>query len=305
MDDFTSSFWPWFIGVTTIASLVALVWLIRWMTTARKPGEEVDTTGHVWDEDLKELNNPLPRWWLNLFYLTIAFSAVYLVLYPGLAVFPGVLDWSDESRYEREMAAAQERYGPIFEQYLQRDIKALIEDPQAVKIGQRLFSAYCTACHGSDARGVRGFPNLTDNDWLYGGTPAAIEASILDGRQGVMPAWKDTLGREGVIQVAEYVRQLSGRKADPTVAAKGKNLYDQHCTVCHGADGTGNQALGAPNLTDNVWLYGGSQEAIVESIAEGRQGRMPAHRAFLGEAKAHLLATYVYSLSVGAEPAGL
>jgi len=301
MADFTSGFWSWFIAVTTIVSLIALYALGRWMAGTRPGDAQAPTTGHVWDEDLAEYNNPLPSWWLNLYYLTIIFAVVYLVLYPGLGAFPGLLGWTDARQYEQEMAAAEQRYGPLFEQYLDRDIKALIEDPTAVQMGQRLYSAYCTTCHGSDARGVRGFPNLRDNDWLWGGDPAQIKASIMDGRQGVMPPWRDALGDDGVFQVAEYVRELSGRKADPTVAARGAELFATHCAMCHGAGGTGNQALGAPNLTDNVWLYGGSQRRIIETIRDGRSGRMPAHGDFLGEAKVHLLATYVYSLSVGGE----
>lgn len=301
MPDFTSSFWSWFIAVPTIGGFVGLFVLIRWMASVRGRREDLDTTGHVWDEDLEEYSNPLPGWWLNLFYITLLFGAVYLLLYPGLGAFKGVLGWSGLKEYEQEMAAAEDKYGPIFTQYLDTDVKSLVDDPAAVKIGERLFAAYCTTCHGSDARGVRGFPNLRDQDWIWGGSPEAIEQTILAGRQAIMPPWGEALGKDGVFEVAEYVRQLSGRKADPAVAARGEIVFKQTCVACHGADGTGNQALGAPNLTDNVWLYGGSQARIIETITNGRQGRMPAHREFLGEAKVHLLATYVYSLSVGAE----
>ncbi|MCC7414358.1 MAG: cytochrome-c oxidase, cbb3-type subunit III [Gammaproteobacteria bacterium] len=301
MPDFTSGFWSWFIAVPTIGGFLGLFVLIRWMASVRGRREDLDTTGHVWDEDLEEYSNPLPGWWLNLFYITLVFGAVYLVLYPGLGAFKGVLGWSELKEYEQEMAGAEDKYGPIFAQYLDVDVKSLVDDPAAVRIGERLFAAYCTTCHGSDARGVRGFPNLRDQDWIWGGSPEAIEQTILAGRQGIMPPWGEALGKDGVFEVAEYVRQLSGRKADPVVAARGEIVFNQTCVACHGADGTGNQALGAPNLTDNVWLYGGSQARIIETVANGRQGRMPAHREFLGDAKVHLLATYVYSLSVGAE----
>jgi cytochrome c oxidase cbb3-type subunit 3 len=299
MADFTSSFWNWFVIVLTILSIIACFWLIRWMSTGKKkPGEKVDTMGHVWDEDLAELNNPLPGWWLGLFYITLFFGMGYLMLYPGLGNFPGLLDWTSKGQYNEEMEAAKERYEPLFQKYRSQDIVTVAQDPQAVKIGERLFMNYCSTCHGSDARGARGFPNLRDNDWLWGGAPQAIETTILDGRNAVMPAWEASLGgSEGVSDVTEYVLSLSGRDHDGTAAERGKAKFDMFCVACHGADGKGNQALGAPDLTDSTWLYGGTKTSIMETIAKGRQGVMPAHREFLGEAKVHLLAAYVYSLS--------
>jgi cytochrome c oxidase cbb3-type subunit 3 len=301
MSDFAHPFWPWFIGVITIAGILAMVWLIRWMSTppdTQAPG----TTGHVWDGDLTELNNPLPRWWLNLFYITLVFGAVYLILYPGLGAWSGVLGWTDTGQYEREQEAATARYAPLFDQYSARPIVELIDDPAAVKVGQRLFAAYCTTCHGSDAGGVRGFPNLRDSDWLWGGTPEAIETTILNGREGVMPPWGAALTDQQIFDVAEYVRHLSGRRADATIVQRGQQVYQQICVACHGESGTGNQALGSPNLTDNIWLYGGSQARLVETVRNGRHGRMPAHGEFLGSAKVHLLATYIYSLSASDQP---
>lgn len=298
MADFTSGFWSWYISVPTVVGIVALFLLIRWMTGGPAPGASPESTGHVWDEDLRELNNPLPRWWLNLFYITLVFGVVYLILYPGLGAFSGVLGWTDEGRYEREMAKAEETYGPLYEQYLSRDVRELVNDPEAVKVGRRLFVSYCATCHGADARGVRGFPNLRDLDWIWGGSPEAIQQTITNGRQAVMPAWGEILSEDDIFNVAEYVRGMSGRAVDATVAGKGEQVYQQNCAVCHGADGMGNEQLGAPNLTDKVWLYGGSQQRIMETIRQGRQGRMPPHGEFLGDAKIHLLTTYVFSLSV-------
>ena len=297
MSNFTSGFWSWFIALVVILSFAAIFWLIHW-TSRGKPEGKVKTMGHVWDENLEELNNPLPRWWLIMFYITLVFGIGYLILYPGIGIFSGLLGWSQEEQYMQEMQDADARYGPIYEKYLGIDIKELVDDPEAVKLGERLYSTYCTTCHGSDARGVRGFPNLRDHDWLYGGTPEKIKETIMKGRQGAMPAWKDSLGDEGVFQVSRYVQGLSGREVDSVVAYQGKQIYDKNCVICHGADGKGNQAIGAPNLTDNIWLYGGSQKQIIRSIAEGRNGVMPAHKEFLGEAKIHTLAAYIYGLSI-------
>jgi len=302
MADFTSGFWNWYIIIPTVAGIIACFVLIRWLSGAISPEDEGKEMGHVWDEDLVELNNPLPRWWLNMFYITLFFGIGYLVLYPGLGNFAGVLGWTSTGQYEREMALADGKFGPLFEKYRDMDIVAVADDAQARRMGERLFVNYCATCHGSDARGARGFPNLRDNDWLYGGDPAVIEQTILNGRSGVMPAWEAALGGdEGVADMTEYVFSLSGRKVDSAAAVRGQEKYIQLCASCHGADGTGNQALGAPNLTDNVWLYGGTPPRVMDSIARGRNGQMPPHREFLGEDKSHLLAAYVYSLRTGQE----
>lgn len=304
MFDFTSDFWSWFIIVPVVVGLIAMALLNVWMSEKPRPkGEEAKPMGHVWDEDLQELNNPLPSWWLKMFYLTIIFAAVYLVLYPGLGSFKGVLDWTQEGQYETELQKAEASYGPIYQAYLSQDVPVLAADDEAMKTGQRLFGTYCAICHGSDAGGGPGFPNLADNDWLYGGNPAQIKTSITQGRNGAMPAWEAMLGQDGVFNVAEYVLSLSGRKVNAGAAALGKQKYDQLCIACHGIDGKGNQALGAPNLTDKVWLYGGSQRAVMHSITNGRNGRMPKHEGFLDEAKIHLLTAYVYSLSAADKPA--
>jgi cytochrome c oxidase cbb3-type subunit 3 len=302
MADFTSGFWNWYIIVLTTASILACFLLIRWLSGAIKPEDEGKEMDHVWDESLVELNNPLPSWWLKMFYLTLFFGIGYLALYPGLGTFKGLLGWTSLGQYQREVDIADAKYGPLFKKFQEMPIVAVADDPDARRMGERLFVNYCATCHGSDARGARGFPNLRDNDWLYGGAPETIEQTILGGRNGVMPAWGAALGGDaGVADVTEYVFSLSGRNVDQASAARGQEKFAMMCVACHGADGTGNQALGAPNLTDNIWLYGGSAKQVMETIALGRAGVMPPHREFLGEDKVHLLAAYIYSLSTGQE----
>ncbi len=302
MADFTSSFWNWYIIIPTVGGIIACFLLIRWLSGGNLPsGDQAKSMGHVWDEDLEELNNPLPSWWLNLFYITLVFGIIYLLLYPGLGTFKGMLGWTSTSQYQEEMDKADARFGPLFERYREQDIAAVAADPEARRIGKRLYLNYCATCHGSDAGGARGFPSLRDNAWLYGGSPEQIETSILDGRSGVMPAWQDSLGDEGISEVTDYVFSLSGRDVDEAAAARGKEKYQMFCVACHGADGGGNQALGAPSLKDNVWLYGGTRSAVMETLAKGRNGQMPPHKDFLGEDKVHLLAAYVFSLSTGQE----
>ena len=298
MADFNSDFWHWYIAILTVISILACVWLIRWMTSGFEKTDKVEDTGHVWDGDLTELNNPLPRWWLGLFYITLAFGSFYLLLFPGLGKFSGLLDWTSKGQYEQEMERVEAEVGPLFARYQQTPVIDLIKDETALKVGERLYINYCTTCHGSDARGARGFPNLRDGDWLWGGTPDAIKTTLLQGRQAVMPAWEAALGGErGVDEVAQYVLSLSGRATISELAEKGKVKYEMFCAACHGVDGTGNTALGAANLTDDIWLYGGSLTRISESIAIGRNGVMPAQGEFLGEAKVHVLTAYIYSLS--------
>ena len=321
MGNFNDGFWNLFIIVCTLGGIFAMYLLTAMNSRAANPRATepdamqsdaiasrsdrpagdggVETMGHVWDEDLTELNNPLPRWWVILFYLTLVFSVLYLVLYPGLGSNAMLLGWTQVKEYEAEMAQAEERYGPIYEEFVNLPIEQVAADPRALRIGERLFASYCAVCHGSDARGVPGFPNLRDDAWQWGGEPDRIKASILAGRNAVMPGWRDALGGDaGVEEVTAYTLSLSGRTDDDAEkAAAGKERYDALCVACHGADGTGNPALGAPSLTDDVWLYGGSEAAVRHSIAEGRQGRMPAHGEFLGEARVHVLAAWVRSLS--------
>ena len=290
--------WSWYIVILTAVNILACFWLIRW-NSKRRVGEaaEGDTTGHTWDGDLQEFNNPLPRWWLWMFYLSIFFGIGYLIIFPGMGNYKGTAKWSEVGQYNAEMQAADLKYGPIFAAYAKQPIPELAKDPKAMATGQRLFLTYCAGCHGSDAGGAPGFPNLTDKDWLYGGEPETIQTTILDGRNGMMPPMGMGLPDEQVDQLVAYVLRLSGREADSPKVEAGKKLFQTMCVVCHGPDGKGNTAMGAANLTDNIWLYGGSPGTIKQTIKAGRNGTMPAHREFLGEEKVHLLAAYVYSLS--------
>jgi len=310
MSEFTSGFWDFYIGVITVAGILACAVLLQSMSR-RWAASDPDTTGHVWDEDLGEYNNPLPRWWIWLFYLTIAFSLVYLVLYPGLGSWSGSYKWTSAGEHEGEVRRAEAQYGPRYARYAGQDLKQLAADPEARAIGQKLFLINCAQCHASDGAGGKGFPNLTDKDWLYGGDPETIKASIMNGRNGVMPALGAVLGDEGTKDVLNYVLSLSGRAHDSARAGRGKEKFATICAACHGPDGRGNQTLGAPNLTDNIWEYGGSEADIIETITKGRginaltpgASAMPAHKELLGEAKVHILAAYVYSLS-NPRPAG-
>lgn len=302
MSDFTSEFWHWYVALISLASIVGcgvLLWSQSKVRESVKPGESAELHGHVWDDDLTEYNNPLPRWWMWLFYLTIFFALGYLAVYPGLGAFGGQFAWSSRGAYEQEVRDADAQFGPLFAKYQQIDIPTLAKNPEAVAMGQRLFLTYCATCHGSDAGGAKGFPNLRDSDWLYGGEPSAIEASILNGRTGAMPVLTAAIGGEvGVGELVQYVRSLSALKHDKAVALRGKEKFAV-CSGCHGADGKGMPAIGAPNLTDGTWLYGSSEETIAETIRLGRNGIMPAQKERLGEARVHLLAAYVYSLGGG------
>ena len=309
MSDFTHGFWPIYISVITVVSIVGTFFFLRSQTTRKlAPGEKPELIEHTWDEDLQDFNNPLPRWWLGLFYGTLLFAVAYLALWPGLGNFAGVLGWTQVGEYEEEVKAAEAKFQPVYAGFMQQDIATVAADPNARAIGKHLYLTYCSQCHGSDAAGARGFPNLTDADWLYGGDPDTIKATLTDGRAGVMPALGDALGADGTRQVANYVLSLSGRQHDAALAAAGKTKFEENCAACHMPGGTGMQAMGAPNLTDKVWLYGGSEGAIIESIARGRNGVMPALAQTLGttsnkDAKLHLLAAYVYGLGGGQPPA--
>lgn len=285
--------WNVLIVLATAGGLLGLYFLTYRKSTKRRSEDE---PGHVWDEDLAELHNPLPRWWVIMFYLTMIFAVVYLALYPGLGSLHSMLGWSSKRQYQEEMHAASERYGPLFERFASTPIETLSVDPEARAMGERLFAAYCATCHGADARGGVGFPNLTDDDWLYGGDPKSIETTILDGRRGAMPPWGSVLGDEGIEAVTQYVLSLSGRSTSKKQVEAGKAKFQQLCVACHGPLGRGNPRLGAPNLTDDIWLYGGNATVIAQTVSHGRQGTMPAHRDFLGTAKVHLLAAYVHGL---------
>lgn len=288
------------ISIPTLLNIAAIVVLLWW--TSRRRGSdarttaEPETTGHVWDEDLREYNNPLPRWWLGLFVLTVIFGLVYLALYPGLGTFKGANNWTQEAQYESQSRQAEAQLARTFAPYEKAPLDTLERDPTALRVGKNLFLNNCAGCHGSDARGAPGFPNLVDHDWLWGGTPETVLTTIRDGRTGVMPAWKPVLGSEGVENVLTYVMSLSGRKLPAGDAAAGQKTFEQICSACHGPEGKGNVALGAPNLTDSVWLNGGALATIRDSISYGRQGQMPAHLERLGETRTKLLAAYVLSL---------
>lgn len=300
MSDFTSQFWNWFVAIVTVASLLGCVVLLASMSArkVRKTSDgKVANTGHVWDEDLVELNNPLPLWWMWLFYITLVLGAGYLVLYPGAGEFQGTLRWTSASEYNREMAESERLVRPIYAAFAGVDVKAVARDPKARAIGERLFSINCAQCHGSDAGGSKGFPNLRDSDWLYGGEPEEIKASITNGRHGMMPAHKSALGETEIWNLAHYVLSISSRLHNADRAAKGKATFLSTCAACHGLDGKGNVAIGAPNLTDDVWLFGGTEKSIVETITNGRSNQMPAHKELLDSDKIHLLTAYVYSLS--------
>jgi len=296
MSDFTSGFWGFYISVLTLGGVAFCAYILVKMSR-RKAAGDPDQTGHVWDEDLAEYNNPLPRWWVWLFWITIVFGLAYLWIYPGLGTWRGASHWSSREQYEGEMQVAERQFGPLYQKYAGVDLKAVAADPDARAIGQKLFMTYCTQCHASDARGGRGFPNLTDDDWLFGGEPDVIKTTIMNGRNGIMPAFGPALGPEGVRDTANYVRSLSGLGHDAARAARGKAHFTTYCAACHGVDGKGNRAVGAPNLTDAIWLYGPSEATIAETITGGRNIVMPAHKDFLGEARVHLLAAYVYGLS--------
>jgi cytochrome c oxidase cbb3-type subunit 3 len=290
-----------FIAVVVLANIGAALWLIWW--TARGSGDVApQQTTHVWDDDLTEFNNPLPRWWLWLFLLSIAFALGYLVVFPGLGNFPGLAHWTQVSQYQEEDLAARRSLEQRFAAFNGKSLTELSTDPSAMATAKNLFALNCSACHGSDARGAKGFPNLTDQDWLWGGSEQTIYQTIAQGRDGLMPAWGPVLGHDGVEQVMAYVLSLSGRRPSDaavpaTVLAGGKALFTTMCAACHGADGTGNQAVGGPNLTDKIWLYGGSVNDIRETITNGRTNHMPPHLERLGDTKVRLLAAYVLSIS--------
>ena len=301
MSDFTNGFWDWYITLICLAGIAGCGLLLYSQSTVRvkigADGKAEQTTGHVWDEDLTELNTPMPRWWMWLFYLTIVFGLGYLVLYPGLGSYAGQLGWRSAGAYDQEVRAADAQYGPVFAAYAAKDVPTVAADPQAHQIGERLFMNYCAQCHAADARGNKGFPNLTDSDWIHGGDPLAIETTIRAGRHGQMPPMGAAVGSDRDVEnLAHYVRSLSDLPADPLKAAQGKPKFVA-CAACHGPGGGGNTALGAPNLTDKVWLHGGDLATIMETINKGRDNRMPAFSPILGDEKVHVLAAYVWSLS--------
>lgn len=296
MSDFFSNGWSVFIGVTTVISILACLLLLI-VASRRKVMADDNSTGHVWDGDLTELNNPLPRWWMILFVLTIFCGGAYAFLYPGLGSNTGSLGWTSKNEYQAEQDQAQKAMAAVYQQYAGMNAEQLAKNPAAMGIGERLFVNNCAACHGSDARGSKGFPNLTDRDWLYGGSLETIEETITNGRQGMMPPMAAAVGTpEDVRNVANYVLSLSGSPHNALQAYLGKQKFVA-CAACHGPTGTGTQALGAPNLTDNIWLHGWGEDAIVAMVNNGKTNVMPAHGSRFTKEQIHVLAAYVLSLS--------
>ena len=299
-----TSFWSWYITLLSLGTIAALVWLLLATRKGQRHDSTEETVGHSYD-GIEEYDNPLPRWWFMLFVATVLFALGYLALYPGLGNWKGMLPgyeggWTQVKEWQREMDKANEQYGPLYAKFAAMPVEEVAQDPQALKMGGRLFASNCSVCHGSDAKGAYGFPNLTDNDWLYGGEPETIKTTIMGGRQAAMPAWRDVIGEEGIRNVAAYVRSLSGRDVPEGINAdveQGQKIFATNCVACHGPEGKGTHAMGAPNLTDNIWLYGSSFGQIQQTLRYGRNGRMPAQQDHLGNDKVHLLAAYVYSLS--------
>ncbi|WP_372527742.1 cytochrome-c oxidase, cbb3-type subunit III [Piscinibacter sp.] len=296
MSDFFSNGWSVFIAVVTVAGLVACLALLI-VASRRKVMAGDNSTGHVWDEDLRELNNPLPRWWMILFVVTVIFAGIYVALYPGLGSIKGTLGWTSANEYQGEQDKARVAMAPVYAKFAAMPAEALAKDPQAMAIGERLFINNCAACHGSDARGSKGFPNLTDSDWLYGGTHEKIKETITQGRQGAMPPMAAAVGTAADVRnVANYVLSLSGSPHNSIAAQLGRSKFGA-CAACHGVDGKGNQAIGAPNLTDKVWLHGWGEDAIVAMVNNGKVNVMPAQAGRLSTEQIHVLAAYVWNLS--------
>ncbi|MFY3162722.1 cytochrome-c oxidase, cbb3-type subunit III [Achromobacter xylosoxidans] len=300
MSDFVSGFWGYFISIVAVGGVVFCVTLLysqrRWLG-ARPAGGQADDTGHVWDDDLTELNNPVPGWWTWMFLLACAVALGYLFLMPGLGTYQGLLDYSSADEVARQQARMAEAVRPIYARFETMTVPQIAADAGAREIGQRLFLNTCAQCHGSDAKGGPSFPNLADTDWLYGGSPEAITQTITYGRIGVMPAWKAAIAPKAAGDIAQYVRSLSGLDADPERVLRGQRGYQTYCIACHGVDGKGNQVLGAPNLTDEVWLYGSSEASIVKTILDGRENHMPAHGDILTPVQIKLLTAWVWGLS--------
>jgi cytochrome c oxidase cbb3-type subunit III len=296
-----STFWSLWVIVLTSLCLILVTWvLFANRKAAVQPGHDPNdkTTGHEYD-GIVEYNNPLPRWWFVMFVLSIIFALGYLVLYPGMGNWKGTLGWTSVGELKADQQDALAQYAQSYDLYKNIPIPELAKNPDAMAMGFRLFANNCAQCHGADGGGNYGFPNLTDNDWLHGGTPEKILETLVKGRQAAMPAWASILGEEKVVAVSEYVLKLSGSEHDAAVAAKGAPVFAENCSVCHGQDGKGQQSVGAPNLTDNIWLYEGTRENIRQTIRAGRVNQMPAQEHSLMPEKIHLLAAYVYSLSQG------
>jgi len=297
MSDFTSDFWHLYVAGLTLVSIIACAVLLWISGTTKVKARDDNTTGHVWDGDLQELNNPLPKWWVWLFIITVVFALAYGVLYPMFGNYAGVLGWSSQGQHTAEVKRHQETIAPLYARFTAMPPEQLAGDAAALAVGERLFMNNCAQCHGSDARGAKTFPNLTDADWLYGGEPATIKATITEGRHGMMPPMAAAVGSaEDVRNLAHHVLSLSGSPHDSVRAAQGRNKFGA-CAACHGMDGKGNTALGAPNLTDGIWLHGWGEEAVVRAITNGISNQMPAQNVVLNADQIHVLTGYVWGLS--------
>ncbi|GKS83436.1 cytochrome-c oxidase, cbb3-type subunit III [Acidovorax sp. SUPP1855] len=297
MSDFTHNFWSVYVAGLTVVGILGCL-LLLWITARKKVAPSTDnTTGHVWDEDLREMDNPMPRWWMWLFVLTIVFGFGYLAVYPGLGRFAGQFGWTQAGEYEAEMAKARTELAPLYARFTAMKTEDMAANPEAMAIGERLFMNNCAQCHGSDARGSKGFPNLSDNDWLHGGAPENIRETLEKGRMGTMPPMAAAVGSpEDIRNLAHYVLSLSGSPHDSLRASLGKSKFTA-CAACHGMDGKGNTALGAPNLTDDVWLHGWGEAAITAMVNHGKVNVMPAQADKLTEAQIGVLTAYVWGLS--------
>ncbi len=294
--------WSLFVIILTIANILACFWLLRWTSKPRTASEKIGggaDTGHVWDKDLREYNNPLPKWWLWLFYITIAFGLLYLVLYPGLGNIAGVKGWTQAGQYQQERAAVEARAAQLLAPLAALPVAELVNNEQAMSTAHNLFQQNCAQCHGSDGGGALGFPNLRDADWQWGSDADSVVATIVGGRVAAMPGWAAVIGEPGVEEAVAYVQTLSGQQADATKAAAGQVHFQTLCSACHGMDGKGNPLLGAPNLTDGSWLYGGDAATLKQTLMYGRNGQMPAWGDKLGEQRIKLLAAYVTKLASG------
>ena len=297
MSDFTSNFWSLYVAGIALVGIVACLLLLYFSGKAKAMTANDNTTGHVWDGDLREMNNPLPRWWVGLFLITIVFALGYLALYPGLGTNAGKLGWSSAGQYDAEVAKANTELEPLYAKFSGMPPEEVAKDPQAMAIGDRLFMNNCAQCHGSDARGSKGFPNLTDTDWLHGGTHDKIKETLVKGRMGNMPPMAAAVGSpEDVRNLAHYVLSLSNSPHDALRASLGKPKFVA-CAACHGPDGKGNQTIGAPNLTDDIWLHGWGENAIIAMVNNGKVNQMPAQAGKLTDAQLHVLASYVWGLS--------
>lgn len=297
MSDFTSDFWSYYIAFITIGGIIGCLALLLGTSKVQQMSETDNTTGHIYDEDIVEMNNPLPRWWMWLFILTCVFGIIYLIAFPGLGSNKGLLGWSQVKQYEQEVEETKKRLAPIYAKFTAMKTEDVAKEAKAMAIGERLFMNNCSQCHGSDAHGSKGFPNLTDHDWLHGGSPEKIKETITLGRHGIMPPMVQAVGsQDDVKNVANYVLSLSNSPHDINRAKLGKDKFAV-CAACHGAEGKGNQAIGAPNLADNIWLHGFGEAAIIERINLGKDNQMPAQGERLTPEQIHVLAAYVWRFS--------